>query len=159
MVGPTLLLEELHPAPAMGAVAYGLTSGARLLLALEPQEECWMAEFKVYLTQGTLPKKEEDAKHVARQATAYSVKDGELYRRRPNDMSLRCIPREQGKELLADIHGGDCGHQSSSRTLIGKAFRSGFYWPTALNDAVELVKACEASQFQAKQIHQPAGGL
>ena len=28
-----------------------------------------------------------------------------------------------------------------------------------LNDAVELVKACEAYQFHAKQIHQPTGGL
>ena len=60
--------------------------------------------------------------------------------------------------MLADIHGGDCGHHSSSRTLVGKAFRSGFYRPTTLNDAVELVKACEACQFHARQIHQPAGG-
>ena len=60
---------------------------------------------------------------------------------------------DKGKELLVDIHGGDCGNHSSSRTLVGKAFRSGFYWPTALNDAVELVKACEACQFHAKQIH------
>ena len=96
---------------------------------------------------------------MARQATAYCIKDGELYRKRPNDVSLRCISREQGKELLEDIHGGDCGHHSSSRTLVGKAFHSRFYWPTTLNDAVELVKACEACQFHAKQIHQPAGGL
>ena len=57
--------------------------------------------------------KEEDAERVARQATTYNIKDGEFYRRRPNDVSLRCIPREQGKELLAYIHGGDCGHHSS----------------------------------------------
>ena len=96
---------------------------------------------------------------MARQATTYCIREGELYRRRPNDVSLRCISREQGKELLADIHDGDYGHPSSSRTLVGKAFRSGFYWPTALNDAVELVEAGEACQFHAKQIHQPAGGL
>ena len=103
--------------------------------------------------------RQEKAEHVARQATAYCIQDGELYRKRPNDMSLRCISREQGKELLADIHGGDCGHHSSSRTLISKVFCSGFYWPIALNDATELVKACEACHFHAKQIHQPAGGL
>ena len=38
-------------------------------------------------------------------------------------------------------------------------FHSGFYWPTALNDAAELVKSCEACQFHAKKIHQPAQGL
>lgn len=109
--------------------------------------------------QGTLLEKEEDAKRVARQATAYCIQDGELYRKRPNDVSLRCISREQGKELLADIHGGDCGHHSSSRTLAGKAFRNRFYWPMTLNDATELVKSCEACQFHAKQIHLPAQGL
>ena len=64
-----------------------------------------------------------------------------------------------GNEFLADINGGDCGHHSSSRTLVGKVFRSGFYWPTALNDATELVKSCEACQFHTKQIYQLAQGL
>ena len=43
------------------------------LLALEPQEGCWTKEFKEYLTQGTLPEKEEDAERVARQATTYYI--------------------------------------------------------------------------------------
>nr|XP_020177064.1 uncharacterized protein LOC109762601 [Aegilops tauschii subsp. strangulata] len=109
--------------------------------------------------QGTLPKKEEDVERVARQTTAYSIQDGELYRKRPNDVSLRCISSDQGKELLVDIHEGDCEHHSSSRTLVGKVFHSGFYWPTMLNDVAELVKSYEACQFHAKQIHQPAQGL
>ena len=102
-----------------------------MLLTMEPQEGCWITELRSFLTQGTLPEKEEEAECVAWQATAYCIRDGELYRRRPNDVTLRCISREQGKELLADIHGGDCGHHSLSRTLVGKAFCSGFYWPTA----------------------------
>ena len=97
--------------------------------------------------QGTLLEKEEDSERVARQATAYCIQDGELCWKRPNDVSLRCISRDQGKELLIDIHGGDCGHHSSSRTLVGKAFRSGFYWPTALNDAVELAGLTSFHQF------------
>lgn len=43
--------------------------------------------------QGTLPQKEEDAERVARQATAYCTQDGELYQKRPNDVSLCCISR------------------------------------------------------------------
>nr|XP_045090142.1 uncharacterized protein LOC123497586 [Aegilops tauschii subsp. strangulata] len=46
---------------------------------------------------------------------------------------------EQGHELLADIHGGDCAHHSSSHTLVDNAFRSGFYCPMELNDATELI--------------------
>ena len=136
--------EKLPQPPASGDPACGPALGAHLLLTMEPQEGCWITELRSYLTQGTLPEKEEEAERVARQATAYYIKDVELYRKRPNDVSLHCISREQGKELLEDIHGRDCGHHSSSRTLVGKAFRSGFYLPTTLNDAVELVKACEA---------------
>jgi hypothetical protein len=42
---------------------------------------------------------------------------------------------------------------------VGKAFWHGFYWPTALQDAAELVKSCEACQYHAKQIHTPAQAL
>ena len=48
---------------------------------MEPQEGCWITELRSYLTQGTLPEKEEEVKRVARQATAYFIKDGELYRK------------------------------------------------------------------------------
>jgi hypothetical protein len=43
--------------------------------------------------------------------------------------------------------------------LIGKAFRHRFYWPTALQDTVELVKTCKVCQFHAKQIHLSAQTL
>ncbi|XP_048555066.1 uncharacterized protein LOC125536035 [Triticum urartu] len=134
-----LLREEPPRAPSSGAPACGPTLGARPPLALEPQEGCWTEEFKAYLLRGALLEKEEDAEQVARQATAYCLQDGEIYRRRPNDVLLWCTSKEQGRKLLADIHDGDCGHHSSSRTLVVKAFRSGFYWPTTLIDATEVV--------------------
>jgi hypothetical protein len=40
---------------------------------------------------------------------------------------MRCITQEEGRDLLAKIHGGECGCDFSSRTLVGKAFRHGFY--------------------------------
>ena len=106
----TVQPREEHPQPpASGAPVCGPASGARLLLALEPQEGCWIPELKDYPMQGILPENEEEAERVARKATAYCIQDGELYRKRTNDVSLGCISREQGKELLADIHGGDSG--------------------------------------------------
>jgi hypothetical protein len=76
-----------------------------------------------------------------------------------NDILMRCINHEEGRELLVEIHGGECRSHSTSCTLVGKAFRHGFYWPTALQDAAEMVKSCEACQFHAKQIHTPAQAL
>jgi hypothetical protein len=70
-----------------------------------------------------------------------------------------CISREEGCELLAEVHGGKCGDHAPSRTLVGKAFQHRFYWPIALQDTIELVKTCRACQFHAKQIHTPAQTL
>ena len=82
-----------------------------------------------------------------------------LYRRRPNGVKLTCVHREDGKELLAEIHRGMCGSHIGSRALVGKAFRQGFYWPTALQDAVELVTTCEACKFHSKRTHLPGQAL
>ncbi|XP_020151410.1 uncharacterized protein [Aegilops tauschii subsp. strangulata] len=59
-------------------------------------------------------------------------------------------------------HGRDrrpCGHHAASRSLVAKAFRHGFYWTTALEDAESLVLKCEGCQRFSKRIHQPALAL
>ena len=89
----------------------------------------------------------------------YQFVDDVLYRRRPNSVKLKCIPREEGLELLAEIHGGICGSHIGSRALAGKAFRQVFFWPTALQDATALVTKCEACQFHSKKLHQLAQAL
>nr|AAQ56433.1 putative gag-pol precursor [Oryza sativa Japonica Group] len=119
----------------------------------------WISEIQAYLTDKTLPEDREGSERVQRISKRYVLVEGTLYRRAANGILLKCIPQEQGVELLADIHEGECGAHSASRTLVGKAFRQGFYWPTALNDAVDLVRRCRACQFHAKQIHQPAQAL
>jgi hypothetical protein len=42
---------------------------------------------------------------------------------------------------------------------VSKAFRHGFYWPTALEEAEDLVRKCNVCQMFAHQIHQPASAL
>jgi hypothetical protein len=89
----------------------------------------------------------------------YCFKDSDLYRHRPIVIALKGMSTVEGQELLRDIHAGECSHHSSVGTLAGKAYRSGLYWPSALADATEKVKRCEACCFHAKQIHQPIQGL
>ena len=89
----------------------------------------------------------------------YTLVQGVLYKRGTQGVLMRCIPQNEGLKLLHDIHWGICGTHASYRTLVGKAFRQGFYWPTALYDAKELVKKCVQCQFHSRQIHQPAQAL
>jgi hypothetical protein len=37
---------------------------------------------------------------------------------------MKCVPRQEGKDFLEEIHKGVCGNHTSSRTLVSKAFLS-----------------------------------
>jgi hypothetical protein len=119
----------------------------------------WISEIRDYLKDNFLLEDQASAERIVRLAKRYAVVEGDLYRRGTNGILMGCITREEGCDLLAEIHGGECGSHSSSRTLVGKAFRHVFYWPTALQDAAELVRSCKACQFHAKQIYTPAQAL
>nr|CAD41940.2 OSJNBa0070M12.17 [Oryza sativa Japonica Group] len=131
----------------------------RYLVRLDFRATNNMAEYEGLLAGLRVAAGLEIRRLLIRLSKRYVLVEGTLYRRAANGVLLKCIPREQGVELLADIHEGECGAHSASRTLVGKAFRQGFYWPTALNDAVDLVRRCRACQFHAKQTHQPAQAL
>jgi hypothetical protein len=119
----------------------------------------WILELKAFLVSSKLPEKESEAERIVCQASGYCIKDGDLYRCCPSGVALKCISTHQGQELLRDIHEGESGHHSSAITLTGKAYCNSFYWPSALSDAAEMIKRCEACQFHAKQIHQPVQEL
>jgi hypothetical protein len=70
--------------------------------------------------------------------------EGDLYRHGTNDILMRCITWEDGYEQLLEIHASECGNHASSHMWVGKAFWHGFYYPTAVQDAIELVKRCKA---------------
>ena len=97
------------------------------MLAFTHEEASWVKTLIDYIEKGDLPEDEAEAECVSRQAKMYRVVDDKLFWRRPNGVALRCVPPSDGVELLKDIHQGDCGHHSSSRTLVGKAFRYIFY--------------------------------
>jgi hypothetical protein len=60
---------------------------------------------------------------------------------------MQCISREEGIQLLQDIHSGVCRSHSSWHSIIGKAFRHDFYWLTAKDDTIEVITKYNDSQF------------
>jgi hypothetical protein len=121
--------------------------------------DAWISKIRDYLKDNILPEDHVSAERIVRLDKRYTTVEGDLYRHDANGILMRCITQEEGHELLTEIHGGECGSHSSSRTLVGKAFWHGFYWPTTLQDAAELVKSCEACQYHAKLIHTPTQTL
>ena len=119
----------------------------------------WTIPFLDYLLRGTLPSDQTEARRLARRAKAFVVVGDELYKKSTSGILQRCILEEQGQQLLGEIHSGACGHHAAPRTLVGKAFRQGFYWPTAVANAEQIVRTCEGCQFFARQTHLPAQAL
>jgi hypothetical protein len=62
-------------------------------------------------------------------------------------MMIKCIFREEGIQLLQDIHSGVCRSHSSWCSIIGNAFMHSFYWPTAKDDAMEVMTKYKVWQF------------
>jgi hypothetical protein len=79
-----------------------------------------------------LPDDSASADQIVYLVKRYTLVEDDFYQRGANGVLIWCITQEEGCELLVEVHGGECENHATSRTLVGKAFRHGFYWPTAL---------------------------
>jgi hypothetical protein len=107
----------------------------------------------------TLPEDTVEAKRIIRRSKAFIVLQGKLYKKSISGVLQRCVTPQEGQEILKEIHAGVCGHHASSRAIAAKAFRAGFYWLTAIEDAKDIVRKCEACHRFASRPHAPAAEL
>jgi hypothetical protein len=66
---------------------------------------------------------------------------------------MKCVTPDEGCAILQDIHAGIYRSHTSARSLVGKSYMQGFYWPTTVSNADSLVCRCEDSQLFAHQKH------
>jgi hypothetical protein len=115
-------------------------------------EDDWRLDFIVYIVEKCIPEDKVEREKIVRRSAKYVIIGTELYQRfASNGVLMKCILRSEGLELLQEIHGGECSNHAASANLVGKAYRSGFYWPTAMADAQDLVRRCKGCQFSTKQ--------
>jgi hypothetical protein len=122
-------------------------------------EETWMQPYLAYMMNKTLPKDTVEARRIIRRSKAFVVLQGKLYKKSITGMLQRCVTLQEGQVILKDIHAGVCGHHASSRAIAAKAFHAGFYWLTAIEDAKDIIRTCEACQRFASRSHAPAAEL
>jgi ribonuclease HI len=125
----------------------------------ESDSNDWREPIIKYIKNEEEPDDKAAAECITRQSAHYTLIGNTLYRRGAAGILMKCIPSVTGKQLLDGIHAGQCGIHAASRTLVGKVFRSGFYWPATKSDVAELVQRREACQFLSKQHHLPAQQL
>jgi hypothetical protein len=126
--------------------------------------EDWREAFIDFIRDQRLPAgidaRSAEVARVMRRSKGFVLVDNKLYRRGARSgVLMKCVAKEDGYDILREIHEGVCGNHTASRTLVGKAYRAGFWWPTTVFDAEDLMRRCQNCQFFSKQSHVPAHSL
>jgi ribonuclease HI len=153
-----VFVHELHapsipePAPPTTVLAHPLAGQEVMMIDVD-----WRQPFIDYLSEQKVPSDKNLAEQLICRAKSYVLVGDKLYKRGASSgVLMKCVHMQEGMDILEEIHKGICGNHASSRTLVSKAFRRAFYWPTALGGAEELVRRCQGWQYFAKQQHVPA---
>jgi hypothetical protein len=84
----------------------------------------WRQPFIDYIREQKVPTDKNLAEQLFRRAKSYVLVGDKLYRwGAASGVLMKCVPREEGKGILEEIHKGICSNHASSRTLVSKAFR------------------------------------
>ena len=119
----------------------------------------WMDPIWDYIIDGSLPDDPKEAAKIRARSARFTNHKGSLYKRGFFTPFLKCIVGKDTEYVLREVHEGICGNHIGARALAGKVLRQGYYWPTILKDATDLVKKCRIFQEQAKISRLPSKPL
>ena len=71
-----------------------------------------------------------EAKKVRERAARFTILNDTLYKRGFSMLYLKCVDEEEAKYILEEIHQGVCGDHTNPRSLVSKAVRTSYFWPT-----------------------------
>ncbi|GJS63821.1 reverse transcriptase domain-containing protein [Tanacetum coccineum] len=122
---------------------------------IEEQDPTWMTPIVEFINTGTLPQEQKDARRIRRTAQRFELREGVLYRRSFLQPWLRCVGPIQADYVLREIHAGSCSMHSGPRSVVARALRSGYYWPTMHRDARDMIRKCKDCQVHRPIPRQP----
>nr|GEZ51784.1 reverse transcriptase domain-containing protein [Tanacetum cinerariifolium] len=117
---------------------------------IEEDGPTWMTHIADYLKEGVLPGDNKEARKLRLKARQYELREGVLYRRSFLTPWLRCVGPLQADYVMREIHEGSCSMHAGPRSVVAKAIRLGYYWPTMHKDARDMIR-----KFNDCQIHRP----
>nr|GEW42786.1 reverse transcriptase domain-containing protein [Tanacetum cinerariifolium] len=110
-----------------------LIAGKEVTAVIEKEGPIWMTELVNYLKEGILPADEKKARKI-----------------RPL----------QAEYVIKEIHEGSCSMHAGPRSVVAKAIRLGYFWPTMHSDAHDMICKCNDCQkwIEAKAVETITGG-
>ena len=118
--------------------------------------EDWRSPIFAFLARSYAPTTKHEMERMNARTKLYSMISSELYRSGIGAPVLKCISKQQGIELLNEIHAGSCGAHRGPHEIAHRAMRQGFNWSSAAEDTKQLVRTCKKWQMFAKKQNAPA---
>jgi hypothetical protein len=157
---PSNVIVEILTKPSIKSVEMLRETYLMIIDEAEQQPKIdWMSPIKAYLYNQPISDDNVEIECIARKSRMYHLIDGVLYKQDANGMMMKCISKDEGIQLLREIHSGVCGTHLSLCSIVRKAFMDIFYWPTAKDDAMKIVAKCKECQFFQKQTMKHADPL
>ena len=132
----------------------------KCLLSIDKEEsyvvfvaEDWRVPFMEYLAQGILPTDKTLACQLKKLVVRYFLQNGILFKKGYDGDPLRCLGLREAREVVKEVHSGDCESHLGKRRLYKQLLLLGYYWPTMKKDSEELVKTCHAYQILGDAVH------
>nr|GFB84520.1 reverse transcriptase domain-containing protein [Tanacetum cinerariifolium] len=89
---------------------------------------------------------EKEARKIRLKARQYELMEGILYKRSFLTPWLRCVGPLQAEYVIKEIHEGSCSMHAGPRSVVAKAIRLGYFWPTMHKDAQDMIRKCNDCQ-------------
>ncbi|KAA3460929.1 RNA-directed DNA polymerase (Reverse transcriptase), Ribonuclease H [Gossypium australe] len=102
----------------------------------------------------------ENDKRTLRRLTSDYVLDGEiLYKRRKDQVLLRCVDAVEAKKILEEVHEGVYGTYANGFIMARQIMRFRYCWSTMEGDCINYAKKCHKCQIYGDNIHVPPSPL
>jgi hypothetical protein len=76
----------------------------------------------------------------------YVLIEDDMFYKTLEGLLLKCLGPTEANWLLHEVHEGACGTHQSADKMKWLIRRSGYYWPTMLEDCFKYYKGCQACQ-------------
>ncbi|KAG8500352.1 hypothetical protein CXB51_004142 [Gossypium anomalum] len=123
----------------------------------ERDDHPWYYDILQYMKSRAYPDEatENDKRTLMRLASDY-VLDGEvLYKKRKDQVLLRCVDAVEAKKILEEVHDGVCGTHANGFTMARQIMRFGYYWSTIEGDCINYARKFHKCQIYGDKIHVP----
>jgi hypothetical protein len=92
-------------------------------MLMTEKEDDWRKPFIDFILDQLVPDDKAERERITGRSVNYIVIGTMPYKKAAStSVLMKCILRSEGLQVLAEIHSGECGYQTTSTNLVGKAY-------------------------------------